>query len=100
MREVYASDQALLQVGLERSNAENEDDRTGIAELLTAIDALTQGWLHPLGVGFQLVHADPEKDFEEVGRPRAPHHFLREANAPDGVLIREAFSNSVIEELP
>jgi hypothetical protein len=100
MREIYASDQALFQVGLERGNVEHEGDRTGIAELLTAIDALTRGWLHPFGIGFQLVYADPNEHFEEVGRPPAPHHYLREANVPEHVLVREAFSNSVIEDLP
>jgi len=100
MKAIYASDQALLQVGLERGNTEHEDDRTGIAELLAAVDALTRGWLHPFGVGFKLVHGDPNAHFEEVGRPPIPHHFLREAEIPEGVLVREAFSNSVIEELP
>jgi len=100
MREVYASDQALFQVGLERGTGEHENDRTAVAELLSAVDALTQGWLHPFGVGFQLVYADPNEHFEEVGRPPAPHHFLREAKIPEHVLVREAFSNSVIEELP
>jgi hypothetical protein len=100
MREIYASDQALLQVGLERDNTEHEDDRAGIAELLTAVDELTRGWLHPFGVGFQLVFGDPNEHFAEVGRPPIPHHFLREAAIPEDVLVREAFSNSVIEELP
>ena len=94
MREVYASDQALFQVGLERGTGEHENDRTAVAELLSAVDALTQGWLHPFGVGFQLVYADPNEHFEEVGRPPAPHHFLREAKIPEHVLVREAFSNS------
>ena len=100
MREIYASDQALLQVGLERYNTEHENDRAGIAELLTAVDELTRGWLHPFGVGFQLVYGDPDEHFEEVGRPPIPHHFLREAEIPEDVLVREAFSNSVTEELP
>jgi hypothetical protein len=100
MRHVYASDQSLFRVGLERGNEEHEDDRAGITELLTAVDALTKGWLHPLGVGFQLVHCDPKEYFEEIGRPPAPHHFLRESNVPDAVFVRAAFSNSVVEELP
>jgi hypothetical protein len=100
MRNIYASDQALLQVGLERGNMEHEDDRAGIAELLTAVNMLTQGWLLPFGVGFQLVCGDPGESLEEVGRPPMPHHFLREAEIPEGVLVREAYSNSVIEELP
>ena len=99
MREIYASDQTLFQVGLERGNTEHEDDRAGLAELLTAVDALTQGWLHPFGVGFQLVYVDPDEHFEELGRPPNPHHFLRETVIPEDVLVREAFSNSVIEEL-
>jgi hypothetical protein len=100
MREIYASDQALLQVGLERGNTEHEGDRAGIEELLTAVDVLTWGWLRPFGAGFQLVYADPNEYFEEVGRPPAPHHLLREARLPDDLVVREAFSNSVIEELP
>jgi hypothetical protein len=100
MRAIYASDQALLQVGLERGNMEHEDDRAGIAELLTAVNVLTRGWLHPFGVGFQLVYGDPNEHLEEVGRPPIPHQFLREAEIPEDVLVREAFSDSVIEELP
>jgi len=100
MSDVYASDQSLFHVALERANTEYEDDRAGIWELLMAIDALTQGWLHPLGVGFQVVHCDPEQDFEEVGRPATPHHFLRETGAPDDVRVREAFANSAVSELP
>jgi hypothetical protein len=87
MRAIYASDQALLQVGLERGNTEHEGDRAGIAELLTAVDALTRGWLHPFGVGFQLVYGDPNEHFEQVGRPPIPHHFLREAELPENVLV-------------
>lgn len=100
MSEVYASDQSLFHVALERGNAEHEDDRAGIWELLAAVDALTHGWLHPLGVGFQVVHCDPEQYFEEVGRPAAPHHFLREVGVPGAVQVREAFANSVLSELP
>jgi hypothetical protein len=100
VRAIYASDQALLQVGLERNNTEHEDDRAGIAELLTAVDELTRGWLHPFGVGFQLVYGDPNQHFEEVGHPPIPHYFLREAEIPEDVLVREAFGNSVTEELP
>jgi hypothetical protein len=100
MIEVYASDQSLLRVSLERANAEHEDDRAGITELLAAIDVLTQGWLQPLGVGFQLVYCDPSQYFEEIGRPPAPHQFLRSARVPDGVHVREAFANSVVEEVP
>jgi hypothetical protein len=100
MIEVYASDQSLLRVGLERANAEHEDDRAGITELLAAIDALTQGWLQPLGVGFQFVYCDPGQYFEEVGRPAVPHQFLRSARVPDDVHVREAFANSVVEALP
>lgn len=37
MFEVYASDQSLLRVGLERANVDHEDDRAGITELLAAI---------------------------------------------------------------
>lgn len=100
MIEIYASDQSLLRVGLERANAEHEGDRAGITELLAAIDALTQGWLQPLGVGFQLVYCDPSQYFEEIGRPPGPHQFLRSARVPDDVHVREAFANSVVEELP
>jgi hypothetical protein len=100
MIEVYASDQSLLRVGLERANADQEDDRAGITELLAAIDALTQGWLQPLGVGFQLVYCDPSQYFEEIGRPPVPHQFLRSARAPDDVHVRETFTNSAAEELP
>jgi hypothetical protein len=100
MIEIYASDQSLLRVGLERANAEHEDDRAGITELLAAIDALTQGWLQPLGVGFQLVYCDPSQYFEENGRPPAPHQFLRSVEVPDDVHVREAFSNSIVEDLP
>jgi hypothetical protein len=100
MIEVYASDQSLLRVSLERANADHEDDRAGIIELLAAIDVLTQGWLQPLGVGFQLVCCDPSQYFEEIGRPPAPHQFLRSAKVPDDVHVREAFTNSAVEELP
>lgn len=100
MRNVYASDAALLQVGLERVNTELEDDRSGIDELLSAVDVLTHGWLQPFGVGFQLVYCDPSAYFEEVGRPDVPHHFLRAAEIPATVLVREAFSNSAVEHCP
>jgi hypothetical protein len=99
MREVYASDQSLLRVGLDRDNMEHEDDRAGLVELLAAVDALTYDWLHPLGVGFQLVHCDPEAYFEEIGRPAAPHCFMRQAVVPEDVFVREAFSGSLVEEL-
>jgi hypothetical protein len=100
MIEIYASDQSLLRVSLERGNLEDEDDRAGIAELLAGVEALTEGWLHPLGVGFQLVYCDPAEYFEEIGRPEAPHRFLRATTVPDEVYVWEAFSSSVTEELP
>ncbi|MBA3392014.1 MAG: hypothetical protein H0T89_05185 [Deltaproteobacteria bacterium] len=95
--EVYASDQALLHVAFERANTDGEDDRAGIVELLAAIDALTAGWLAPLGVGFQIVHCDPAQYFEEAGRPAHPHHLLRVAPRTDEVVIAEAFSGSVVD---
>jgi hypothetical protein len=98
--EVYASDQFLLHVTLERDNAENEDDRAGTAELLTALEALAKGWLKPLGVGFQLVHCDPPRYFEEAGQPAGPHHFLRTRVVPDEVRVWEAFADSVVEDVP
>jgi hypothetical protein len=100
MIEVYASDQFLLHVTLERDNAKNEDDRAGTAELLTALEALTEGWLKPLGVGFQLVHCDPARYFEEVGQPAHPHHFLRSRAALGEVRVWEAFADSVVEDVP
>ena len=100
MIEVYASDQFLLDIELERSNAENEDDRAGTLELLSAVEAFTDGWLQPLGVGFQVVYCDPSQYFEEVGRPMSPHYFLRSTAVSDDVHVWEAFSNSVIEDLP
>jgi len=48
----------------------------------------------------QLVYCDPTEYFEEVGRPPAPHHFLRQSDVPEDVVVREAFNCSVIEELP
>lgn len=100
MIEVYASDQSLLHVALERGNMEHEDDRAGIAELLSAVEELTDRWLHPLGVGFQIVYCDPARYFEEIGRPAVPHHFLRARAVPDEVHVREAFTSSIVEELP
>jgi hypothetical protein len=100
MIEVYASDQSLLHVTLERGNAEHEGDRAGITELLAAIEALTESWLHPLGVGFQVVHCDPARYFEEIGRPAVSHRFLRATTVPDEVHVWEAFANSVVEEVP
>lgn len=100
MIEVYASDQFLLHVTLERDNAENEDDRAGTAELLTAVEALTERWLKPLGVGFQLVYCDPVRHFEEVGQPAHPHYFLRARAVPDEVRVWEAFADSVVEDVP
>jgi len=96
---VYASDQYLLHLAFERINLDSENDRTGIQELLAAVESFTQGWLQPLGVGFQTVYCDPAQYFEEVGRPAFPHFFLRSSNVPDDVLVREAFSNSSIELL-
>ncbi len=100
MLEIYASDQSLFRLGLERANADHDDDRAGIMELLVAVEALTEGWLQPLGVGFQLVYCDPAQHFEESGRPPVPHHFLRAASVPDEVYVREAFSGSAVEDLP
>ena len=100
MMTVYASDQFLLDVAFERINLDSENDRAGIQELLAAVESFTQGWLQPLGVGFQIVYCDPEQYFEEVGRPLVPHHFLRASNVSDDVLVWEAFSNSSVESLP
>lgn len=99
MIEVYASDQFLLYVTLERDNAPNEDDCAGAAELLAAVEVLTDGWIKPLGVGFQLVHCDPARYFEEVGQPAQPHHFLRARAVPDDLRVWEAFSDSVVEDV-
>lgn len=100
MIEVYASDQFLLHATLERDNAPSEDDRAGTAELLTAVEVLTDGWLKPLGVGFQLAHCDPARYFEELGHPAQPHHFLRLRSVPDDVRVWEAFADSMVEVVP
>jgi hypothetical protein len=100
MFEVYASDQFLLHITLERDNSEDEDDRAATAELLRAIEALTDGWLQPLGVGFQLVYCDPAQYFEEIRRPPTPHHFLRSTAVSDEVHVWEAFASSAVEDLP
>jgi len=97
---VYASDQFLLDVAFERTNLDDESERAGIQGLLAAVDALTRGWLQPLGVGFQVVYCDPAQYFEEVGRPPFPHHFVRASNVSDDLLVWEAFSNSSVESLP
>ena len=98
MMEIYASDQTLLHVGLERGNAEHESDLDGIIELLAAVGDLTRGWLKPLGVGFQLVYCDVNEYFTEVGYPPTPHHFLRQSDVPDELAVREAYSDSVVEQ--
>lgn len=95
-----ASDHCLLSILLERGNEETEDDRAGIAELLAAADALTSGWLVPLGIGLQFVHCDPANYFEEVGAPAYPHQFLRVATVPPEVRVEQAFSNSKVETVP
>jgi hypothetical protein len=99
MSEVYASDQYLFHVSLERSNGDDEDDRAGITELLSAIEALTAPWLRPLGIGIQFAHVDPAQYFEETGAPAQPHHFLRARKVPDGVRVWEAFSDSTVTEI-
>src|SRR5882757_2212764 len=99
MLEVYASDQYLLYVGLERVNAEAEDERAGIAELLVAVGELTAPWLRPLGVSFQFAHCDPSQYFEENGRPTSPHYFLRTHAVPEGVCAEQAFIDSVTAEV-
>jgi hypothetical protein len=92
-----ASDHCLLSILLERSNEETEDDRAGIVELLDAGDALTSGWLVPLGVGLQFVHCDPANYFEETGAPAHAHHFLRVATVPSDVRAEPPFSKSEVE---
>jgi len=99
MLEVYASDQYLLHVGLERVNTDDEDDRAGVIELLAAVESLTDSWLAPLGVGFQLVHCDPAQYFEETGSPAHPHHFLRARAVPDDIRVWEPFADSLIEDV-
>src|SRR5882762_5068854 len=91
-----ASDHCLLSVLLERGNEETEDDRAGIDEMLAAVDALTSGWLVPLGVGLQFAHCDLANYFEEVGSPAHPHQFLRVAKVPFDVRVEQAFSNSEV----
>ena len=95
-----ASDHCLLSILLERGNEETEDDRAGIVELLAAAEALTAGWLVPLGVGLQFVHCDPANYFEEVGAPAHPHQFLRTATVPAEVRLEQAFSNSEVDTVP
>lgn len=91
-----ASDHCLLSILLERSNEETEDDRAGIVELLAAADALTSGWLVPLGVGLQFVHCDPANYFDEAGAPIQAHQFLRVAAVPFDVRVEPPFSNSEV----
>jgi hypothetical protein len=100
MMEIYASDQSLLHIGLERFNAEHESDNDGIIELLMAVEALTMNWMRPLGVGFQIVHCDTNQYFEEVGRPVVPHHFLRQIENLEDISISERLSNSAFEAVP
>jgi hypothetical protein len=95
-----ASDHCLLSILLERSNDDTEDDRAGITELLTAMEALTAGWLVPLGVSFLLADCDPENYFEEVGKPACPHHFLRVDSAPADVRVDQAFADPAIDTVP
>ena len=95
-----ASDHCLLSILLERSNDETEGDRAGIDELLVAMEALTAGWLVPLGVSFLLIGCDPGNDFEEVGKPTRPHHFLRVNSAPADVRVNQAFADPVIHTFP
>jgi hypothetical protein len=92
-----ASDHCLLSILLERGNEETEDDRAGIVELLAAADALTSGWLVPLGVGLQFSHCDPANYFEEAGAPVHAHQFLRVTTLPSDVRVEPPFPNSEVE---
>lgn len=94
-----ASDHPLLSILLERSNEETEDDRAGIIELLAAVEALTSGWLVPLGVGLQFVHCDPSNYFEETAAPAHAHRFLRAAKVPSDVWVEPPFPNSETETI-
>lgn len=94
-----ASERCLLSVKLERDN-ETDDDRTGIDELLAATEALTSGWVLPLGVALHFVHCDPANGFEEVGAPTHAHRFLRVNRVHPDVRIGQPLSKIGISNLP
>jgi hypothetical protein len=95
-----ASDHCLLSILLERSNEEGEGDRAGITELLAAMEALTMGWIVPLGVSILFEQCDPSNYFEEHGKPVHPHTFVRVNSAPPDVRVDQAFGDPVIEVVP
>jgi hypothetical protein len=94
-----AGKRCLLSIKLERDN-ETDDDRSGIDELLAATEALTSGWLVPLGVALHFVHCDPANAFEEVGAPEHAHRFLRVKRLHPEVRVGQPLSRHGISILP
>ena len=89
-----AADHCIISFKLERCNEESEDDRAGMLEMLAAADALTSGWLVPLGVDLLFVRCDPSKYFEEIDDDLDAGRFLRAASIPADVGVRAAFTVS------
>ncbi len=100
MTAIYASDQPLLEISLEREVPDPDStaaERDAALELLDAIEAFAASWLAPLALGFQVIYRDPESFFDEVGRPERPHHFLRERDMPPDLRVDPPFSESRTE---
>lgn len=94
-----ASERCLLSIKLERDN-ETDDDRTGIDEMLAATEALTSGWLLPLGAALHFVHCDPASGFDEVSAPEHAHRFLRIDRVPPDIRVGQPLSKTGISHLP
>ena len=89
-----AADDCIISFKLERCNEESEDDRDGTLEMLAAAEALTSGWLVPLGVDLMFVRCDPSKYFEHAGYPARATHFLRTATVPSDVFLEPALTDA------
>lgn len=101
MMTVYASDQSLFHLALERETPDPDaaqSDRDAITELVFAMDALATGWLTPLAVGFQATVRDPASYYADVGRPAYPHYSLRQRGVPSEVYLDPAFADSRVDE--
>ena len=96
----YASDACLLGIALERGDEETVDDRAGIDEMLAAIEALTAGWLVPLGVSLQFDYCDPANYFEGKGAPAQPYQFLCTDDLPPDLRVKSIFPSPMTHVVP
>lgn len=92
--DVYASDQPLATLRLERELELDETERDAIRELLDAVDDLTRDWLVPLAVGALVECCDPSRYYEPIGEPARPSWFTRADGVDARVAIRHAYSNA------